>query len=888
MPLSPGAKLGPYEITAPVGQGGMGEVYRARDTRIDRTVALKILGGTLSSADHRASLEREARFIASLNHPHICALHDVSREKETPFLVMEFVQGETLAARLARGPLPPREAVRYSIQIGEALDHAHRHGVVHRDLKPANIMLTKSGVKVLDFGLATLRTAASITMPLDRTPVAGEGLTSEQSLLGTVQYLAPERLEGGEADVASDVFAFGAVMYEMATGRRAFDSSSAAGVIAAVLQTEPPPASAIEPSVPKTFEWVIQKALAKNPDARWQAAGDIVEVLRWIARSTVDGPPVAPSRPWLVPAVLLGAAALGLGSWVAWRALRPQPPAAASLMFSVYPPPTGGFTPTTSSVQSPQFALSPDGRRLAFVASVAHESPQIWVRELNSLNAQPLAATTGAEYPFWSPDSQSLGFFANGSLKRIDLSGGPARVLAAAPHGRGGAWNRNGVIVFAPTTQSGLSRIDAAGGDAVPLTTLGANGGEASHRWPQFLPDDSHFLYFVQGTTPQGHSIHVGSLDKSPPRRVRGSPLSGAFVAPDHLLFILDDALLAAKFDWQNATITGEPVPIVQSVAGASSFYAAFSASETGLLVYASSEASAELTWLNRSGERLSSVRPPSQYADFRLSPGDDRLAIAEVDPQTHRPDIRVLDLKRGSTLRVTYDAATDASPVWSPDGQHLIFRSNRSGLHDLYERLANGTGQSTLLLRTSNAKYPTDWSPDGRTIVFHTYAATTGADVWTMSADGSGPKPLLNGTYDEMQAQLSPDGQWIAYTSFESGHGEIYVRSIADAQRRWQMSAGGGTDPRWRGDGGELFYLSADSKLTAVEFAAASGPGTPKPLFAVSVIPPGMPYLSNYDVTDDGQRFLIKLPVHDLTSAPVYVITNWYDNRRTPDGLGR
>ena len=555
-------------------------------------------------------------------------------------------------------------------------------------------------------------------------------------------------------------------------------------------------------------------------------------------------------------------------------------------MFSIYPPPAGVFTPTTSSVQSPQFALSPDGRRLAFVASVGQEPPQIWVRDLNGLNPQPVAGTSGAEYPFWSPDSKSLGFFASGSLKRIDLAGGPARVLAPAAHGRGGTWNTNGVIVFAPNTQSGLSRVTAVGGEAVPLTTLDAGAGEASHRWPQFLPDGGHFIYFAQGTTPQGHSIHVGDLDKSPPKRVRGSPLSAAFVPPDHLLFIVDDALLEARFDWQKAEIVGEPVPIVQSVAGSSSFYAAFSASETGLLVYASSEASAELTWLNRTGEKVSSVGPPAQYADFRLSPGDDQLAIAEVDPQSHRPDIRVLDLNRGSTLRVTYDAATDASPVWSPDGQRLVFRSNRGGLHDLYERLANGTGQSTQVLRSKNAKYPTDWSADGR-IVFHTYDPATGSDIWTIDPDGSRPQPLLNGTYDEMQGQLSPDGQWIAYTSFESGHAEVYVRSVSDAQRRWQMSAGGGTDPRWRGDGGELFYISADSKLTAVDFAA-SGPGSPKPLFAVRVIPPGMPYLSNYDVTADGQRFLVKLPVHDLTSAPVHVLTNWQNSSRRTDATSR
>jgi Tol biopolymer transport system component len=521
--------------------------------------------------------------------------------------------------------------------------------------------------------------------------------------------------------------------------------------------------------------------------------------------------------------------------------------------------------------------LSPDGRRLAFVASIGHEPSQLWLRELHAIDPEPVAGTAGAEYPFWSPDSQSLGFFAAGSLKRVDLSGGPPRVLAEAMHGRGGTWSRNGMIVFAPSTQTGLFQVSAAGGTASPLTTLDANGTEASHRWPQFLPDDRHFLYFAQGTSPQTHSLFVGDVDRSPPRRVRSTPLSAAFVAPDHLLFILDDTLLAARFDWRAAKIVGEPSAVVSPVSGSSSFYGAFSASDTGLLVYASSEISAELAWLDRAGQRSPAVRPPAQYADFRLSPGDDRLALAEVDPATHRPDIRVLDLSRGSTLRITYDAATDASPVWSPDGQRLVFRSNRSGLHDLYERLANGTGQSAQLLRGGEAKYPTDWSADGRTILFHTYSRETGADVWTMNADGSSPQPLLNGPYDEMQGQLSPDGQWLAYTSFESGRAEVYVRSVTEAGRRWQMSAGGGSDPRWRGDGGELFYLSASSQLTAVDFTPA-GPGAPKALFRVAVIPPGMPYLSNYDVTGDGRRFLFKLPVHDPTSAPLRALTNWRD----------
>jgi len=874
MTLPPGAKLGPYEITAPIGEGGMGEVYRARDTRIDRTVALKILGGTLSSIDHRISLEREARAVAALNHPHICALHDVSRDRETPFLVMEFVQGETLAARLARGPLPARDVVRYGIQIGEALDHAHRQGVVHRDLKPANIMLTKTGVKVLDFGLATLRSAAPVQLPMDRTPTLHEQPTSEGGLLGTVHYLAPERLEGREADTASDLFSLGAVMYEMATGNRAFESGSPAGVIAAILQTDPPPPSSLVASLPPALDWVIMKALAKTPEARWQAAADVVEILRWIARTSGQVPAAGTTRRAWVPIAVAGLAILGAAALTTTQWLRASPPAPA-MMFSIYPPAGGGFTPTTSSVQSPQFALSPDGRRLAFVAASGQEPSQLWVRDLDTLNPQPLAGTQGAEYPFWSPDSGSIGFFSNGSLKRIDLAGGPARVLAPAIHGRGGAWSRSGQILFAPTTQGGLFTVPAGGGALAPLTRVDASAGEASHRWPQFLPDDRHFIYFVQGTTPQGHGIYLGDLGGSPPRRLQNATVRAAFAAPDRLLFIMDDALLASRFDWRSGRLIGEPAPVVSPVAVSSSFYGAFSVSERGLLVYASGEATAELVWLGREGQHTGAALPPGQYADFRLSPDDRQLAIAEVDPGTHRPDIRILDLVRGAKLRLTYDAATDASPIWSPDGSRVVFRSNRNGLHDLFERTANGSGQSALLFRSDHAKYPTDWMPDGGRIVYHTYDNATGADIWTMNADGSQPAPLLAGTFDEMQGQVSKDGRWLAYTSFEAGHAEVYVRSLSDAKERWQISAGGGYDPRWRGDGRELFYISADSRLMAVPFDGGV-PGPPKRLFAVRVAPPGQPYLSNYDVTNDGQRFLIKAPVHDLSSAPIHVITDW------------
>jgi Tol biopolymer transport system component/predicted Ser/Thr protein kinase len=878
MPLTIGTRLGSYLIEALLGAGGMGEVYRARDTRLDRTVAIKVVGGRLQAFD--GTLEREARAVAALNHPHICALHDVGRENETPFLVMEYVDGETLAQRLTGGPLAVREVIRYAIQIAEALDHAHRHGVIHRDLKPSNIMLTKSGVKVLDFGLATIRAAA----PLETSYQFKEGastaklhLASERTLLGTVYYMAPERLEGRDANAASDLFAFGAVMYEMATGRRAFESDTPAGVIGAILRSEPPPPTTVRPELPVSIDWFIQKSLAKNPDDRWHAAGDMVEVLRWIARGGEHAPQRAPS-PRLLPvalALLVGAGAM----FAVMRAVRSQPDGAPPLTLSILPPAGGGFTPTPASVPTPQFALSPDARRLVFVAALAHGAPQLWVRALDSLQPEPLHGTVGAEYPFWSPDGESIGFFANGSLKRLDLAGGPARVLAPAPNGRGGTWSRDGAVVFAPTTEGGLYRVPAGGGEAAPLTRVDAGRYEASHRWPQFLPDDRHFLYFVHSTSPEAHGIYVGNLESATPaRRLVTSGLSAAYAAPDHLLFVVDDALMATRFEWKSQRVVGDPVQVVPRVAGSSNFYAAFSVSHTGLLAYASRAASAELVWFaGRDGRRIGSVGPPAEYADFRLSPYDDQLAVAEVDAQTHRPDLRVLDLARGAKLRITYDAATDASPVWSPDGQQIVFRSNRSGTHDLFQRAANGAGQHTLLFQSPNAKYPTDWMPDGRGIVYHTSAPGTGSDIWLVTADGSKTTPLVQTAFDEMQGQVSPDGRWLAYTSLETGEAAVYIRSLSNPAIRWQVSAAGGRDPRWRGDSRELFYISGDSWLTAVEFADRQ-PAAPRQLFQVRVSPPGNPYLSNYDVTADGRRFLLKMPVHDVTSSPIHVLTNWLD----------
>ena len=768
-----------------------------------------------------------------------------------------------------------RDTIRCAIQIGEALDHAHRHGVLHRDLKPANIMLTKAGVKVLDFGLATLRTAAPVQVPMDHTPRFDAQLTSERGLLGTVHYMAPERLEGREADVASDLFAFGAVMYEMATGRRAFESSSPAGVIADILHTDPPPASSVVPGVP------ADARLGDSESADENARDPLAGGRRPRRDPPVDGQDACGAgagrrrgaRSWVPVAVaglaLVIAAALSSSRWLRTA---PQPPA---MMFSIYPPATGGFTPTTSSVQSPQFALSPDGRRVVFVAALEREPSQLWIRELGALDPQPIAGTQGAEYPFWSPDSASVAFFAGGSLKRVDLAGGPPRVLAPAIHGRGGAWNRQGLILYAPTTQDGLFAVAATGGEPRPVTSVGPALGEASHRWPQFLPDDRHFIYFVQKTSQEGHGIYLGDLDQSPPRRLRAAPASAVFAASGHLLFVLDDVLMAASFDWKAGRLEGN-------------------------------RRRSSHRWRRRAASMARSPRRRPDWWCMRVG-----KALLKWSgwrgTDSARPRRCRRDSTRTSGCRPTTSSWRSRKSIRRRTARHPGARSD-ARLQAAHHRRCGDRCLADLVARRPASGLPIESPgcprpvrarvqrhqreraavPQRQRQVSDRLDARRGLDRvphlrerhrlptsgW-LKADGSQASPLLNGPFDEMQGQVAPGGAWIAYTSTETGHPEVYVRSLSDPTLRWQVSAGGGRDPRWRGDAGELFYISADSAVNAVGFTAGR-PTAPKRLFPVHVAPPGLPYLSNYDVTRDGQRFLIRVPVHDLSSAPIHVVTDW------------
>jgi serine/threonine protein kinase len=888
MPLTPGARLGPYQIVALAGSGGMGQVYRARDTRLPREVAIKVIGTSVDGrAETRRRFDEEAQLAASLNHSAICSVHDVGEDAGVRYLVMEFLEGESLASRLSRGPLPMDELLDYAIEIASALSYAHRRGIVHRDLKPANIFVTASGIKVLDFGLAKLRQIHLTSPPelaarkTERLPITRQGL-----VLGTPEYIAPERLEGADGDHRSDIFVFGAVLYEMATGRRAFVAQSAAGLITAIMSGETPPL-ATEDDRGRHVEWVVHRCLKRNPDARWQSMSDVEIVLRWLASGTALPSPqrvLHGGRSRSGRTIAVGAAAviaLGLVGVVAMTRWNRAAEPTALIAFTVPPPDGGEFTLTEGSVNSPQLAVSSDGGSLAFVASGPDGGPQIWVRSLGSSSARPMAGTTNGQYPFWSPNRRSLCFFADRQLKRVDLDGGPARVIAAASGGRGGTWGAGDTILFAPDTTNTIWRVNPDGTGLARQTTFTAGRGDTSHRWPQFLPDGRHFLFFARSSQAANEGVYLGTTD-SPETTLLVESSFGAVStsAGQWLLYDIDGTLMARTLDVSKARLSGEPVPVAEGVGGSSSFYGAFSASNTGVIAYASSASQAEVDWFDRSGTKRAVAAARSRYVDFRLSPDARRIALAEVEPHTGRPDVQILDLLRGHKLRLTFSRSTDASPVWSPDGSTVVFRSNRDGVHDLYLHASGGTGDDQLFLHTDSAKYPTDWAPDGSYIVYHANSQP-GWDIWMapVSPRREEPRPLVQTEFDEAQGKVSPDGHWLAYTSFKtSDRPEVFVQAIKGEAHQWQISVAGGADPHWRGDGSELFYVQPDGMLMSVSMRlhGTFDPDRPRALFRLPGIRIGAPYFSSYDVDPSGKRFLVRVPLESARTRPFTVLVNW------------
>jgi eukaryotic-like serine/threonine-protein kinase len=880
MPLGPGARLGPYEIVGAIGAGGMGEVYRATDTNLGRQVAVKILPDAFVHDPGRvARFEREAKTLASLNHPNIAIVHGLEKSQGTCALVMELIEGEDLSRRIARGPIPIDEALPIAGQIAEALEAAHEQGVIHRDLKPANVKLRLDGaVKVLDFGLAKALEPVADTVrgaTLSPTITSPAMMTGLGVMLGTAAYMSPEQAKGRAADKRSDMWAYGCVLYEMLTGRRAFDGDHISETLANVLKTEPD-WSALPAQTPEPIRRLLRRCLTKDPKAR---PGDAS-----IARIEIDDlqHDTQTNSARLDHVRRYGRERLG---WiVAGCSLLV---AIASLVFAVaqFRQPAQDVQPIRFTISAPENAtmsgvppvISPDGKRLAFVATTEGRT-QIWIRPIDATTAHPLAGTENADYPFWSPDSRSIAFFAAGKLRKIDASSGPAQTLCDAPAARGGAWSRDGVIVFAPTVPSPLYRVSASGGIAAPLTELDVANGEITHRDPAFLPDGRHFLFFVQGTEGR-QGIYLGSVDSKDRSLLLAGTSSGVYAPPGYLLFVREGTLMAQRFDPDNFMLAGDVSPVAEAVGLYNVSTGTFSVSEKGVLAHSVGYAAdqRQLAWFDRSGKLVERIGSTAPIFDVVLSTDQKRAAV-----QWQNNDIWVVDLVRGGIpSRLTFGPTVEDWPVWSPDGQ-VLFNSTIGGAGDLYSKASSGAGQEVLVLKSAAPKRPTDWSHDGRFIVYDTDDPKTRADIWVLPLSGDKkPQPILRTPFSEQHGRLSPDSKWIAYISDESGRPEVYVQSFPPSGGKWQLSTNGGFTPRWRGDGRELYYLTLDRKIMAVDVRPtqlAFEVQQARPLFVAPVDVVSAAAGNRFDVTADGQRFLINAPVENSTSASLgtVVVVNW------------
>jgi Tol biopolymer transport system component/predicted Ser/Thr protein kinase len=871
MPITTGDRLGPYEILALIGKGGMGEVYRARDTKLKRNVALKVLPDAFArDPDRMARFQREAEVLASLNHPNIAHIYGV----EDRALVMELIEGQTLPS-----PLPLDTALNYAKQIAEALEYAHERGVIHRDLKPANVKVTPEGVvKLLDFGLA--KAIEDQAVPRDdpsNSPTLTLSATNAGVIMGTAGYMSPEQASGKPVDRRADIWSFGAVLYEMLSGKRAFAGESASDILATVLKLDPD-WDALPASAPASIRKLIRRCLTKDRKQRLQAIGEARIVLEDPVAEPAVALPIRQRAPWfaIAPwiAAALFAAVAGVALWAPWR----TPPEAQMVTTTILPPEGAAFD--FSNSRNPP-AISPDGRRLVFGARSADGRLQLWVRSLNSRTAQPLAGTESARFAFWSPDSKSIGFFAGGKLKTINAAGSPPLTVANAPVGHGGSWSPEGIIVFAPDEGESLQRILASGGTAVPATTLNTAEGR-SHRAPWFLPDGRHFLFenLLRGTN--DISIQVASLDSKETKTVARAS-SNAVYADGRLLFLRENTLMAQPFDAKRLATTGDAVPVAEQIGQATGdAVGLFSAASTGLLTYQAGAGvgGTRLTWFDRSGKRAGTLGDAGDYRTLEFSPDRKSLAASVVDASGNQ-DLWIYDVARGLRTRFTFDPGLDDDPLWSPDGRSIAFRSNRKGHFDLYRKSSDGAGAEELLYADNFEKTPGNWSPDGKFLLFRAADPKTGTDIWVLPLSpqqtGTTPKPslFLQTAFNLDRPRFSPDGRWVAYQSNESQQAEIYVAPFPGRGGKRQISTSGGFLPRWRPDGKEIFYLGPGGRLMAAEMNIKDS------MIEVGQVRPlGIPVLINghylYDVSADGQRFLVAAAPEQKADAPLTLVQNW------------
>jgi eukaryotic-like serine/threonine-protein kinase len=880
--LAPSTRLGSYEVIALIGAGGMGEVYRARDSKLKRDVAIKVLPEAFARDPERlARFEREAEVLATLNHPNIAAVYGFAESADGNGIVLELVEGPTLADRIAKGPIPIDEAIPIAKQIVEAMIAAHERGIVHRDLKPANIKVTSSGsIKVLDFGLAKAADTRAIDSGINVTALptitSPAMMTGVGVVLGTAAYMSPEQARGRAVDGRADIWAFGALFYEMLTGRRAFPGDDVTETIANIVKSDPD-WGALPPDTSVAVRALLRRCLNKDPDRRLRHIADArfnLEDAETLALPAARSS--APMRvlPWAV-AVCSLAAAVALGY------LKETTPETQVTRFQI-------VTPATNDPFS--FALSGDGRQIAFVAD-SEAGARLWIRTLDQIAPRVLAGTEGATEPFWSPDGRAIGFFADGKLKRVDVANGIIRVLADAPIPRGGSWNQDGVILFSPTVYTGLMRVSANGGTAMAVTQR-PPAGEGTHRWPTFLPDSRQFMFLVALAEPNVRGLYLGALDGGTPRRVLAAEASTLYAAPGYLLLPSQRVLIAYRFDTSHGAITSDPITVAPSVdidSGAATGLSGFSISATGVLAHRNGATTRrQLVWVDRAGREQGALvaSDDTAFASPELAPDGRRVAI--LRNIQGNPDIWLIDAERGTASRFTYAPSLEQSVAWSPDGRRMVFGTNRKGRFDLFEKQVDGAADEQPLLVSAEDKSVQDWSRDGRYLLYAVQGDKTGSDLWVVPMVGERkPFPVLQSMFDEVHGQFSPDGHWLAYASNENGRFEVYVRTFPALDGKRQVSIGGGIYPRWRPDGRELFYVAPDNSLMAVTISGGSKsetivPGTAVALFrnprlAVAGNTGTSNFLARppYAVTANG-RFLLDVSTGDEGAAPITVVLNW------------
>ena len=875
----------------------MGEVWKARDTRLERTVAVKVLPQHLSSSPEvRQRFEREAKTISQLSHPHICALYDVGREGETEYLVMEYLEGETLADRLAKGPLPLEQTLRYGTEIADALDKAHRQGIVHRDLKPGNVMLTKSGVKLLDFGLAKVfqrpldaagrEQAAAAQDPLVRnnltaipTVMGSPNLTQEGTILGTFQYMAPEQLEGKEADGRTDIFAFGCVLYEMATGKKAFSATSQASLITAIMSADPPAISQVQPMSPPALDRVVKTCLAKDPEDRWQNAGDVAKELKWTAEGSQAGvaapTAVAGRQKWRERlAWTVAALALIFGIVAALRPRHSKSPDEL-VRFTITAPPGQGFVDTVG--------LAPDGKRVVLLLQDERGRTSIWVRSLDSLEARRLPGTEVARSPFWSPDGREVAFFVEGKLKRIGADGGPPQTICDSGSGFGGSWSPNGTIVFTTEFGTGIVAVPAAGGIPKPVTALDEKRGEAAHFYPDFLPDGRHFVFVARHLDPEKTAIMLGSLDSKEAHPLFHADSAAIYADPGYLLFARDNALVAWRFDPGRLRLVGDATPVFENIRYGTEDNRLSVSAAGSRVAYLSWNPRRSLVWVDRKARELGTLGDVAGYEDIRISPDGRRVAAAVRDPaHGQNLDLWVLDAARGMASRVTSERTDEFNPAWFPDGERLAYVSDHDGFYDLYEKSANGGAEKVLVHSKQDKVLPTVSSEGGRLLYDLSEGPRYGRVLLSLSGPSASRRLSGASRFSEEHPEIAPGGGWNAFESSESGRREVYVEPVSGGPKR-QVSVGGGQTPIWRKDGAELFYCAKSELLMSVAIRSRGERleiGEPQPLFPLQLGIAGgtavQLFRRPYDVAPDGERFLVVRRAPDAAPDDAVVVMNW------------